>query len=208
MYKYEMDPTKTVGATERTLDAGLADIFQHEQTYNGRTDGRSETSIPPTTSLCGGYNKINLILPHHITEGMTASSKQCTGFIHLSLTLDSLPASVQTLTVPELEMATTMSSGKQNTFLTLVSSYYIPDFSSDYWMIIHTSMALTHWGRVMHICVGDLTIIGSDNGLSPGWNLAIIWAFAGISLVGPLGTNLSEILIEIHTFSLKKIHLK
>ena len=27
-------------------------------------------------------------------------------------------------------------------------------------------------------------------------------------LIGPLGTNLSEILSEIHTFSLKKMHLK
>ena len=27
---------------------------------------------------------------------------------------------------------------------------------------------LTHWCRVMHICVGKLTIIGSDNGWSPG----------------------------------------
>ena len=27
---------------------------------------------------------------------------------------------------------------------------------------------LTHWGRVMHICVGKLTSIGSDNGLLPG----------------------------------------
>ena len=26
---------------------------------------------------------------------------------------------------------------------------------------------LTHWGRVTHICVSDLTSIGSDNGLSP-----------------------------------------
>ena len=26
-------------------------------------------------------------------------------------------------------------------------------------------MSLTHWGRVTHICVGNLTIIGSDNGL-------------------------------------------
>ena len=42
MYKYEMDPTKTVGATERTRDAGRMD----GQT-EGRTDGRSETSVPP-----------------------------------------------------------------------------------------------------------------------------------------------------------------
>ena len=34
---------------------------------------------------------------------------------------------------------------------------------------------LTHWGRVTHICVGKLTIIASDNGLSPGRRQAIIW---------------------------------
>ena len=41
MCEYQMDPTRTVGATERTRDAG-------------RTDGRSETIIPPTISLCAG----------------------------------------------------------------------------------------------------------------------------------------------------------
>ena len=53
-----------------------------------------------------------------------------------------------------------------------------------------------------------LTIIGSDNGLSPERRQAIIWTNAGILLIGPLGTNFSEILIEIQTFSLKKIRLK
>ena len=67
---------------------------------------------------------------------------------------------------------------------------------------------LTHWGRVKHICVGKLTIIGSDNGLSPERHQAIIWTNAAILLIGPLGTNFSEILIEIQTFSLKKIRLK
>ena len=28
---------------------------------------------------------------------------------------------------------------------------------------------LTHWGQVMHICIGNLTIIISDNGLSSCW---------------------------------------
>ena len=37
-----------------------------------------------------------------------------------------------------------------------------------------TNKALTHWGQVMHICIGKLTIIGSDNGLSPGQHQAII----------------------------------
>ena len=67
---------------------------------------------------------------------------------------------------------------------------------------------LTHWGRVTHICVGKLTIIGSDNGLSPDRRQAIIWTNAGILSIGPLGTKLSEKLIEIHMFSFKKMHLK
>ena len=52
----------------------------------------------------------------------------------------------------------------------------------------------------MHICVSKLTTIGSDNGLEPGRRQAIIWTNAGILLIAPLGTNLSEILIEIETF--------
>ena len=67
---------------------------------------------------------------------------------------------------------------------------------------------LTHWGRVTHICVNKITIIGSDNGLSPGRRQAIIWTNAGILIIWRLGTNFSEIIIEIDTFSLKKIHLK
>ena len=67
---------------------------------------------------------------------------------------------------------------------------------------------LTHWGRATHICVGKLTIIGSDNGLSPGRRQAIIWANVGILLIGPSRTNFSEILIENQTFSFKKMHLK
>ena len=67
---------------------------------------------------------------------------------------------------------------------------------------------LSHWGRVTHICVSKLTIIGSDNGLAPGRHQAIICTNAGILLIGPLGTNFIEILIAIETFSFKKKHLK
>ena len=67
---------------------------------------------------------------------------------------------------------------------------------------------LTHWGRVTHICVGKLTIIGSDNGLSPGRRQAIIWNNAEILLIRTLETNFSEILIGIQTFSFKKMYLK
>ena len=67
---------------------------------------------------------------------------------------------------------------------------------------------LTHWGRVTHICVSKLNIIGWDNGLSPWRRQAIIWTSVGILLIGPLGTNFSQILIEIYTCSVKKMHLK
>ena len=60
----------------------------------------------------------------------------------------------------------------------------------------------------MHISISKLTIIGSDNGLSPGQRPAIFWANGGILLIGPLGTNFIEILIAIETFSFEKMHLK
>ena len=67
---------------------------------------------------------------------------------------------------------------------------------------------ITHWGRVTHICVGKLTTIGANNGLSPDRRQAIIWTNAGVLLIGPLGKNFHEILIEIHRFSFKNMHLK
>ena len=59
-----------------------------------------------------------------------------------------------------------------------------------------------------HICFSKTTITGSDNGLSPGRRQAIIWTNVGILLIGTLGTNFSEILSEIHTFSFMKMHFK
>ena len=71
--------------------------------------------------------------------------------------------------------------------------------------------ALTHWGRVTHICVSILTNIGSYNGLStlsPGRRKAITWTNVGILLIRPLGTNFNEMLIEMLTFSFMKMRLK
>ena len=48
---------------------------------------------------------------------------------------------------------------------------------------------LTLWGRVTHLCASKLTSI------------------AGILLIGPLVTNFSQIISEIHTFSFKKMRL-
>ena len=66
---------------------------------------------------------------------------------------------------------------------------------------------VTHWGRATHICVSKLTIITSDNGLSPGRCQAIIWSNAGILSIGLLGTKFSEILVEIMTFSFTKMRI-
>ena len=60
----------------------------------------------------------------------------------------------------------------------------------------------------MHICVSKLTIVGSDNGLSPGRHQVIIWTNAGIVLIGPLGTRFGEILNKIYISIFQKMHLK
>ena len=63
---------------------------------------------------------------------------------------------------------------------------------------------LSRWSRMTHICVSELTIRDSDNGVSPGRPHAIIWPNYGTLLIKPLGTNFSEIWIEIYIFTIKK----
>ena len=70
---------------------------------------------------------------------------------------------------------------------------------------LRTLHSLTHWGRMTHICVSKLTIIGSDNGLSPDRRQAIFSTHDGVLLVGPLGTYFSEIFIVILIFSFIKM---
>ena len=65
--------------------------------------------------------------------------------------------------------------------------------------------SLTHWGRVTHICVNTLTIIGSDNDLSPRRRQAIVKTNDRILLIRAPRTSFSEILIHIHTISRKCI---
>ena len=91
---------------------------------------------------------------------------------------------------------------------TSIASVHLRSPGNDFSTFYHINPKLSHWGRVTHICVGKLTIIGPDNGLSPGRRQAIIRTNAVILLIGTLRTNFSEILSEIHTFSFKKMHLK
>ena len=69
-------------------------------------------------------------------------------------------------------------------------------------------LCLTHWGRVTQICVIEITIISSNNGLSPCRRQAILCTNAGILLIGTLETKFSEILSKIHIFSCMKSRLK
>ena len=82
--------------------------------------------------------------------------------------------------------------------LIILLSYKI---ASSWW---HSKLIEAEW----RICVSKLTIIISDNGLSPGRRQAIIWTNGGILLIQTLGANFSEILSELHIFSFKKMHLK
>ena len=88
---------------------------------------------------------------------------------------------------------------------TVCSLYFVPRLEvCDIIGILHFKISLTHWGRVTHIYVSKLTIIGSNSGRRQ----AIVWTNAGMLLIGPLGTNFSEMLSEISISSLKKIRLK
>ena len=64
---------------------------------------------------------------------------------------------------------------------------------------------IIHRGRVTHICVSKLTIMGSVNGLAPTrWRQAIISTNVGILLIGSQGTNFNDYLIAIHSFHSRK----
>ena len=89
-----------------------------------------------------------------------------------------------------------------------VWTYVCPDGKPAFIIQKGVSLGLTHWGRVTHICVSTLTIIGSDNGLLSDRRQAIISTKAGLLLTGPLGRNFSENLIEILTFPFTKMRLK
>ena len=85
---------------------------------------------------------------------------------------------------------------------------HLKKLPSKLWPFCPSLNMLTHWGRVKPICVSKPNSIGSDNGLLPGRHQPIIWTNAEILLIWPLGTNFSEMLIKIHTFSFNKMLVK
>ena len=92
------------------------------------------------------------------------------------------------------------------TFTLLIKKHLWPGyhkFSKALWIIIYSIVillainVLTRWGRVVYMCVSILPVISSDNGLTSGRRQAIIWTNAWMLLIGPFGTNFSEVAIEI-----------
>ena len=75
-------------------------------------------------------------------------------------------------------------------------------------LVLRLKADLTNWDRVTQICGSKLTMIGLNNGLLPGRHQAIIWIHVRILLIWSLGTNHSELLIEIYITSSKKMYLK
>ena len=77
-----------------------------------------------------------------------------------------------------------------NKWYCLLSWFWVP-----YRTNIYVLCMLTHWGRVAHLWVSILTIIGSDNGLLPGWTshyLNQCWNIVNWSLRNKLQWNFNR----------------
>ena len=79
--------------------------------------------------------------------------------------------------------------------------YSMLNADSSFWLVNSSPPSATY------MSVNEVSI-GSDNGLSPFRRQAIIWTSAGLLLIGPLGTNFSEISIKVQNFLFTKMHLK
>ena len=95
-------------------------------------------------------------------------------------------------------MLKTVKLVKSNWNITLsLKTGYVSRLKNSCINLVAQNATLTHWGRVTHICIRKLTLIGPDNGLSPIQRQATIWTNAGILIIGPLGTNFCEIWVKI-----------
>ena len=124
------------------------------------------------------------------------------GMCLLSMVVDMSFSTLKQLYEIEIQYRNTKLSSFEDTFL--AHPNYSRHALSRYHICTHTS---SHWHQVTHTCVSKLTSIDSDSGLSPGRHQAIIWNNAGILITWSLGRNFSEIVIKIHIFLFKKMHL-
>ena len=68
-------------------------------------------------------------------------------------------------------------------------------------------MTLTHWGPVTHIFVGNLTIIGSDNGLSPGrCQIALVYIMPSLHQILVIIIQSGTFVVIEAYINCKKVH--
>ena len=103
---------------------------------------------------------------------------RCKRFTRFQLLVDEPFVTWVPAPIPDVNHALGVTIPRRNGLISLLLLNMVLEGSVGY--------KLTHWGRVTHICIGRNTNIGSDNGLSPGRRQAIIWANAGILLIGSL----------------------
>ena len=135
---------------------------------------------------------ITIFLPTRFSpQNRATSHRQCAGYIerflkslrakHFEVNMSSLWSEVQLLITNRSHNVYVIVGYRQMQCWMCLGSTYV-----------RVRHLVIHWGRVTHICVVNLTIIGSNNGLSPGRRQAIIWTNAGILLIGPLGNNFNR----------------
>ena len=69
-------------------------------------------------------------------------------------------------------MATIFLKKFSNRFSWMKISVFCFEF---HWKVFKESYWVPQWGRVTHICISNLNIIGTDNGFFAGWCQAITW---------------------------------
>ena len=87
----------------------------------------------------------------------------------------------------------------------IIYLYFVKRMSTWYYTCIYLCWINCVWVWVTHKCIIELSIIGSDNVLSPGRCQAIFWTNAGILLLHTLGVHLNEILIFLKENAVCKI---
>ena len=81
---------------------------------------------------------------------------------------------VSIMALESVDIGLSMLSAKVSFTPWLANSHISPEVANDMSYMVSHVCVLTHWGRVTHICVDNLTTIGSDTGLSPDRRQAII----------------------------------
>ena len=203
-----------------------ADVYYTEQ-HTSEVQTKSNVFIPICRLLSGNQSLLHerWIIAQTDCSAFTTKMDRCDCGIYCNIVLFTAPPTLMNMheifwgwnNKELLKLPFMMRNGSD--FVNPIFSIKAHDNTEFQWLQCHNMFSLVnrscilpsflaHWGRGTHICVGKPTIIGSDNGLSPGRRQAIIWTNAGILFIWPLGTNFSEILIEILTFSFKKMRLK